>query len=112
MAASADPNKLSPKVVGPVVLTAALTFVTIVLSLVTPDMFTALGPWAVPVATGLVGVGAFVAGYLRPDPLRRDNALKAKFVDGSWEVPLDTNTTPDDPEFQQQVEQRFGKNAG
>lgn len=111
MAASADPNKLSPKVLGPAALTAGLTFVSIVLSLVTPEMFTALGPWAVPVATGLVGVGAFVAGYYRGDPLRQDNALKQEYAAANVVV-ADTNTTPDSPEFQAQVEKRFNNNAG
>ena len=51
-------------------LFVAVTVVSVVLTSVTPDMLGALGPWAGPVAAGLVAGGAALAGYLKRDPLR------------------------------------------
>jgi hypothetical protein len=61
---------LSPKVAVPGLIGLGLTVVSVILAGVTPDMLEAIGPWAVPVAAGLVAGGGYLAGYLKRDPLR------------------------------------------
>ena len=62
--------ELSPKVVAGAAVGLLVTVVSVVLAGVTPEMLEALGPWAVPVAAGLVAGGGYLAGYLKRDPLR------------------------------------------
>lgn len=83
MAASADPAKVSPKVravgwstLGLSVLLAVVTALTTWASGLTPDQLPMLGIWALPAITLVTGVINTVAGYLKADPLRQDNALK------------------------------------
>lgn len=75
MAASADPKQISPKVLGALLSTVGLTVLAIFLSLVTPELFSSLGPAAAPLAAAIAGGGAVLTAYLRVDPLRQDAAL-------------------------------------
>lgn len=75
MSASADPKQISPKVMGALLTSVGLTVLAVFLSLVTPDMFVALGPAAAPLAAAIAGGGAVLTAYLRLDPLRQDAAL-------------------------------------
>lgn len=83
MAASADPTKVSPKVravgMNTLLLSALLAVVGALGSWaagVTPDQLPQLGIWAVPLITLATGLLNTLAGYLKDDPLRHDNALK------------------------------------
>lgn len=78
--ASTDPSQLSPKVLTPALVSAGLLFLSLFLSLVTPELFAGLGPWAVPLSTALVGVGAFIAGFVKQDPLRTPNFTTGQLV--------------------------------
>lgn len=117
MAASADPKQISPKVMGALAVTILLTVLATFLSLVTPEMFAALGPAAVPLAAGLAGGGAVLTAYLRMDPLRQDSALTLEAqrqLDETGTVAppfggVDLGLTPDAQKVQ---DSRFKGNAG
>ena len=68
------PGTISPKVFWPVFVGLVLTFVGTFLAAVTPDMLSALGPFAVPAATSLVSVAAVITGWLKTDKLREIGA--------------------------------------
>ena len=68
------PDTVSPKVFWPLVVGVGLTFVATFLAAVTPDMLSALGPFAVPAATSLVSVSAVITGWLKTDKLREIGA--------------------------------------
>lgn len=68
------PDTVSPKVFWPLVVGVGLTFVATFLAAVTPDMLSALGPFAVPAATSLVSVAAVITGWLKTDKLREIGA--------------------------------------
>lgn len=63
-------GSISPKVFWPLVVAVVLTFVGSFLAAVTPEMLSALGPFAVPMAISLTAVANVVAGYLKSDELR------------------------------------------
>lgn len=116
MAASADPKQISPKVLAALFGTVGLTVLAIFLSLVTPEMLTAVGPAAVPLATGLAGGGAVLLAYLRGDPLRQDSALTLEAQQqvkeqGYVNQPFatDVGLTPQEQKVQ---DDRFKGNAG
>ncbi|WP_285240048.1 hypothetical protein [Pseudarthrobacter sp. MEB009] len=60
----------SPKVLWPLLVGLVLTALAAALAAVTPDMLAGLGPFAVPVALGLLAAGQYITGYLKRDPLR------------------------------------------
>ena len=64
------PDTISPKVYWPLVVGVALTFIATFLAAVTPDMLTALGAFAVPMALALGAVAQNLTGYLKSDRLR------------------------------------------
>lgn len=64
------PGTISPKVFWPLVVAVVLTFIGSFLAAVTPEMLSALGPFAVPAAISLTAVANVVAGYLKSDELR------------------------------------------
>ena len=68
------PDTVSPKVFWPLVVGVGMTFVATFLAAVTPDMLSALGPFAVPAATSLVSVAAVITGWLKTDKLREIGA--------------------------------------
>ena len=68
------PGTISPKVFWSGVVGLVLTFVGTFLAAVTPDMLSALGPFAVPAATSLVSVAAVITGWLKTDKLREIGA--------------------------------------
>ena len=61
---------ISPKVNWALLGGLGLTVLCTALAGLTPDMFDFLGEFAVPVTGGLVAGGAWLAGYLKRDPLR------------------------------------------
>ncbi|WNO25851.1 hypothetical protein SEA_ALTADENA_29 [Arthrobacter phage Altadena] len=65
-----DPTAISPKVLVALLVGLGLTGLTAVLSAITPDMLSALGPFALPVALGIAAVAQGLAGYLKRDPAR------------------------------------------
>lgn len=67
-------DTVSPKVFWPLVVGVGLTFVATFLAAITPDMLSALGPFAVPAATSLVSVAAVITGWLKTDKLREIGA--------------------------------------
>lgn len=121
MAASADPKQISPKVLGALATTILLTVLATFLSLVTPDMLTALGPFAAPLAVGIAGGGAVLTAYLRMDPLRQDAALtleaqRQEQETGVVSSPFGYTSHADvglkSKEAQQEQDDRFKGNAG
>lgn len=67
-------DTVSPKVFWQLVVGVALTFVATFLAAVTPEMLSALGPFAVPAATSLVAVASVITGWLKTDKLREIGA--------------------------------------
>lgn len=104
MAASTNPNQLSPKVkasayMGLVVSLVGALVATIVtfVSGVTPDQLPGLGIWAVPVIT-LATTGAnALAAWWKADPLRQNYLTQVAAVEN---------------DFQQKVDDRFSGNRG
>ncbi|WP_458116957.1 hypothetical protein [Arthrobacter sp. D2-10] len=72
MAATADPRQLSPKVKAIPIVGALLFALCSGLAAITPDMLSALGPWAVPVGVVATTFAAWGLAYWRADPLRVD----------------------------------------
>jgi hypothetical protein len=70
------PGTISPKVFWPLLVGVALTFVSAFLAGLTPDMLTALGPMAVPMAFALGAVSQTITAYMKSDELR-DLGVKA-----------------------------------
>lgn len=63
-------DTISPKVFWPMVAGLGLTFLGTVLAAITPEALEALGPMAVPVASGATAVATLIVGYLKSDILR------------------------------------------
>lgn len=63
-------STVSPKVFWPVVVGLVLTFVAAAFAAITPDMLSAVGPLAVPLAVGLAALAQAITGYLKSDELR------------------------------------------
>lgn len=82
MAASTNPNQLSPKVIGAAVAGFIITVLGGALAAITPEALEALGPWAVPAASLLATGGAAVVAWWRTDPLRVNYLTQQKAVEG------------------------------
>lgn len=63
-------GETSPKVLWPLIVGVTLTALAAALAAITPEMLSALGPFAVPAALGLLAAGQYITGYLKRDPLR------------------------------------------
>lgn len=62
---------VSPKIKSGLNWGVIVTLLVTILSTITPDMLTGLGPYA-PLVYGAIGTGsAVLAGYLKSDPLRQ-----------------------------------------
>lgn len=62
---------VSPKIKSGLNWGVIVTLLVTILSTITPDMLTGLGPYA-PLVYGAIGTGsAVLAGYLKTDPLRQ-----------------------------------------
>lgn len=72
MAATADPRQHSPKVKAIPIVGALLFAFCSGLAAITPEMLSALGPWAVPVGVVVTTFAAWGLAYWRTDPLRVD----------------------------------------
>jgi hypothetical protein len=68
---------VSPKVLHGLLMGLLLTGLAAVLGAITPDMLTALGPWAGVVFTLITAALSAVTGYLKRDPLRDAGAASA-----------------------------------
>lgn len=55
----------APKVAAAAVTMGILVVAVAMLGAITPDMLTALGPWAPVVFAGIVALGGFLAGYIK-----------------------------------------------
>lgn len=86
-------GQVSPKVFYPLVVGLGLTFLASLLAAVTPEMLSALGPFAVPTATALVSVAGVLAGYLKRDELR-DIGVEATAAILP-DAPVTSEVTPD-----------------
>jgi hypothetical protein len=64
------PGTISPKVFWPLLVGVALTFVSAFLAGLTPEVLTALGPMAVPMAFALGAVSQTITAYMKSDELR------------------------------------------
>ena len=53
------------KVLAGVITAGALVVVEAAITAITPDLFSALGPWGGIVYAGVVGLGGFLAGYIK-----------------------------------------------
>lgn len=77
---------ISPKITSGLNWGVIVTLLVTILSTITPDMLTSLGPYA-PLVYGAIGTGsAVLAGYLKTDPLRAASASPA-VVDAPAEAP-------------------------
>ncbi|QKY79794.1 membrane protein [Arthrobacter phage Bumble] len=65
-----NPDAISPKVLVALLVGLGLTGLTAVLSAITPEMLSGLGPFALPVALGIAAIAQGLAGYLKRDPAR------------------------------------------
>lgn len=65
-----DPNKVSPKVLWPLLVGIALTALAAALSALTPEVLAALGPYALPVSLGAAAAAQYITGYFKKDPAR------------------------------------------
>lgn len=72
MAATADLRQHSPKVKAIPIVGALLFALCSGLAAITPEMLSALGPWAVPVGVIVTTFAAWGLAYWRTDPLRVD----------------------------------------
>lgn len=85
MAETPSTTSISPKVKAQVVTGSAigivLTAVSVTLSLVTPEMFSGLGPYAILVSAFLMAIGSGIAGYMKSDPARVSPAEVQKQVE-------------------------------
>lgn len=77
MAAHADPNQISPKVVASAVTGLAITLLGVVIAAVgdfsgaiTTEQLPGLGLWTVPVVTLIQTLGQALVGWWKTDPLR------------------------------------------
>ncbi|ATW59949.1 hypothetical protein SEA_WALTZ_72 [Arthrobacter phage Waltz] len=84
---------ISPKVLWPLVGGVVLTFLGATLAAVTPETLIALGPWAVPVATGTAAVAGYITGYMKRDPDRDAGAEVAQVARAVGGPPV---TSPQD----------------
>lgn len=89
-------GQVSPKVFYPLVVGLALTFLASLLAAVTPDMLTALGPFAVPTAAALVSVAGVLSGYLKRDELRDIGVEATAAILPAPPVTSEVTPAPDD----------------
>lgn len=79
MAASADPNKISPKVTASALAGLGMTLLgTVIVAIaefsgtITSDQLPGIGLWAIPLAQLINTAGQALAGWWKTDPLRLD----------------------------------------
>lgn len=68
---TADPNTGTPtakptaKVAAGIITAGALVVLEAAITAITPDLFSGLGPWGAVVFAGVVGLGGFLASYIK-----------------------------------------------
>jgi hypothetical protein len=119
MAATDSTTQLSPKVraidkvagLGVIGIGA----VAVMLGLVTPDLFPALGPWAPIIAAGAVYVGARLAAYQARDPLRENYTAQQNAFESQRAQELDPTPVPQgyqDQHVEAQAVENWPENKG
>ena len=58
-------TKPTSKVLAGAITAGALVVVEAAIAAITPDLFSGLGPWGGVVFAGVVGLGGFLAGYIK-----------------------------------------------
>lgn len=86
-------DAISPKVFWPLLLSVVLTFGSVALAAVTPEMLEGAGAFAVPLALGLQGIAVTVAGYLKSDKFMNIGKEAAAAI--LPDEPVTSSTTPD-----------------
>lgn len=85
MAASTNPNQLSPKVVGAAVAGFVVTTLGAGMAAITPGALEGLGVWAVPAASLIATAGASAVAWWRTDPLRANYLTQKRAVEQASE---------------------------